>query len=520
MNLLRMLLCSTMAVVPALSVADTVRLFSVDSNLDIQGKLIDFDGEKYVIRTSLGDLNVAADLVKCEGADCPTNTTNETVVLRGSSTIGETLIPLLVEGFAIEKNAAVDLKPKSSGNEIIASISSNAGFGDEIGSYLVHSSATVDAFTALQYQTAQIGMASRRINRDEARALRQSDAGNMISASQEHIFALDSMLVVVHPENPISSLSLAQIRGIFTGSIKNWSQLGGENIPIVVVDREGWSATRKTFSTAIFDDAEALKGLKTSIVVEDGEQTAATVTEEKGAIGFLSHADKRATKALTLISDCGLAMSPDAFSARTEEYGLLQRLYLYNRQDGHNAASAEFLSYALSEAADPIIRKAGFFDLEIQVKEQTLDGSRATQLTDPRADVYERQFMNQMLAQMVDYDRLSTTFRFQTGSSRIDERGQNDMARLAKFLESSPEGTEVLFVGFTDNVGKFDANLALSLERADAVLSEMRSLVDDDLPQITWSSTGYGEIAPLQCNDKNKGRRINRRVEIWLKPPQ
>lgn len=516
----KLFLSTTLLVAPALAQADTVRLFSENNNIDIQGEFLELSEGAYVIRTALGDLHISAEGVRCEGNACPSEKSDvQTVVLRGSSTIGQTLIPLLVEGYAAEQEGAVDVKPTQSGNETLAIISANAGFGDEIGRYLVHSSATVDAFTALEYQTAQIGMASRRISRDEARVLRDADAGNMISPSQEHIFALDSMLVVVHPDNPVRSLSMEQIREIFTGSINNWNQVGGEDAPIVVIDREGWSATRKTFSEAIFGDPDALKGLRNAIIVDDGEHAASSVSDELGAIGYLSHANRRATQPLTLISDCGLAMSPDSFSARTEEYGLLQRLYLYNRENGHNPASTGFLDYALSEAADPIIQKAGFFDLQIEVKTQAPDSGRASQLNDPTADSYERRFMEEMLAEMVEYDRLSTTFRFQTGSSRIDERGRTDMARLVTFLEDVPEGSEVLFVGFTDDVGTFDANRKLSLQRSESVLAEMREFVGDDLSQITWRSTGYGELAPLQCNTGNKGRGINRRVEIWLRSP-
>lgn len=517
---LRLFVGAALLAAPSYVTADMVRLYSHEKGIELQGELIDYTAGVYVIRTSLGDLRISAPEVDCEGSACPTAESEaETVVLRGATTVGETLIPLLIEGYASHSEGAVEVAARQSGRETLATINANAGFGDEVGRFLVHSSASVDAFTALQYQTADIGMASRRINRDEARALNNAGAGNMIAPSQEHVFALDSTLVVVHPDNPIRSLTVGQIRGIFTGAITNWNQLGGDDIPIVVVDREGWSADRHRFSEAIFGDPEALKGLPNATVVKDAEEAAASVSSSVGAIGYLSHANKRATQPLTLISDCGLPMSPDSFSARTEEYALLQRLYLYNRQDADNAAAAAFMDYVLSEDADPIIHKAGFFDLTIEIKEQGPGSSRGLQLTDPNADPYERQFMEQMLAEMVQYDRLSTTFRFQTGSSQIDERGLTDMARLATFLEAAPDGSEVKFVGFTDDVGTFDANRELSIARAQSILTEMRRFVGDRLPQIVWAATGFGEIAPLQCNTNAQGRGINRRVEIWLKTP-
>jgi phosphate transport system substrate-binding protein len=122
-----------------------------------------------------------------------------------------------------------------------------------------------------------------------------------------------------------------------------------------------------------------------------------------------------------------------------------------------------------------------------------------------------------MLAKMVDYDRLSTTFRFRTGSSALDERGRVDMERLATYLSSLDPGSEVLFVGFTDDVGAFDSNRGLSENRANQAMAEFNNYVGGDLGTLKLASTGYGEIAPSGCNVSEEGRRINRRVEVWVK---
>ena len=125
-----------------------------------------------------------------------------------------------------------------------------------------------------------------------------------------------------------------------------------------------------------------------------------------------------------------------------------------------------------------------------------------------------------MLAQMDQYDRLSTTFRFRTGSSRIDERGRLDMERLIAYLEDAPQGTELTFVGFTDDVGAFEGNRQLAVQRAEAVLEEVRAVAGDRLNNVTMKTLGYGEIAPSACNVSERGRAINRRVEVWVSKTQ
>ena len=115
-----------------------------------------------------------------------------------------------------------------------------------------------------------------------------------------------------------------------------------------------------------------------------------------------------------------------------------------------------------------------------------------------------------------NYDRLSTTFRFRTGSAKLDERGDLDMKRLADYLEAMPKGTKILFVGFTDNVGSFQGNRSLSLTRARKVAAQLRAFAGDRLSGIEVDAAGFGEIAPATCNISENGRAVNRRVEVWI----
>ena len=178
--------------------------------------------------------------------------------------------------------------------------------------------------------------------------------------------------------------------------------------------------------------------------------------------------------------------------------------------------AGNFLDYTISAAADGVITKSGFIDLGVSTREQSLDGPRARALLDPDADAFESGVMREMLAKMVDYDRLSTTFRFRTGSSNLDERGALDLARLTEFLETMPEGSEVLLVGYTDDVGAFESNRALSIGRAEQVQQTLTAFAGDRLAGIEMAHAGFGEVSPAACNTSEGGRAINRRVEVWI----
>lgn len=502
---------------PTNVMAETVTLKSADGTVNLTGEFIEFADNSYMVRTPLGDLRIAASRVSCEGAACPVFEVEEAdVQFAGSDTVGLGLMPLLLEGYAGDIAAAATIKAPSS-NNVIAELVADDGFGDEIGSYQVLSTGSADAFTALLESNAQIGMSSRRIRPDEARALRDSGAGNMVSPTQEHIVAVDSLVVITHPSNPINELSLEQLGKIYAGEITNWSEVGGPDGEILVVDRQENSGTRSVFLDAVYSDGEAPTGtLASAQIVDDSSVMSQIVNSDENAIGFVGYAFQRGAKPLTLINECGLRVSPDAFSARTEEYALQRRLYLYKRDDVASQQTDDFLTYATSPAADAVIAKSGFIGLGVDRRLQTLDSDRGRRLLDPTADAYEATFMRKMLGQMVDYDRLSTTFRFRTGSSKLDERGLLDMQRLVDYLATQP-GSEVLFVGFTDDVGAFDSNRVLSEDRAAQALAQFKEFKGERAGDYTLDSIGYGEIAPSGCNVSDEGRRINRRVEVWVK---
>ncbi|TFG72027.1 MAG: phosphate-binding protein, partial [Anaerolineales bacterium] len=81
---------------------------------------------------------------------------------------------------------------------------------------------------ALINGTVDIANASRQIKETET----ESALANGITPV-EHIIARDAIAIIVHPSNPVNSLSLSQLSDIYIGQITNWSQVGGENRPIV-----------------------------------------------------------------------------------------------------------------------------------------------------------------------------------------------------------------------------------------------------------------------------------------------
>ena len=95
------------------------------------------------------------------------------------------------------------------------------------------SSAGIEALTA---GTVQIGNASRNLKDSEKEA-----------GAVENIVAIDGIAVVVDKDNTVADLTKDQLIGIYKGETKNWSEVGGNDVPIVVIGRESASGTRGAF---------------------------------------------------------------------------------------------------------------------------------------------------------------------------------------------------------------------------------------------------------------------------------
>lgn len=501
---------------PMAAAAEEVTLKSPDGTVNLIGEFVEFTNNTYVVRTALGDISVSAARVSCEGPGCPViETASADVTFAGSDTVGLGIMPLLLSGYAAFLGAEATSTETGVEGQVLTTLVGEEGFGEDIGKFLVTSTVSGDAFTSLLAKGSTFGMASRRIRPAEAKELKASGAGNMVSPTQEHVIAVDSLVVIVHPENPVKTLTIEQVRNIFAGIIVNWSEVGGPDLPIQVIDREEGSGTRSVFQNIIFGENGA-PPLPTAIINSDSSLIAGAVNDTPSAISYVGYAFQRGAKAVNLISECGIEVVPDSFSAKTEEYPVQRRLYLYTREDNLTEGAKTFLDFAKSSNADEVIARSGFVDLGIQRVSQSLEGPRGRALLAPNPDAFESGVMREMLAETVNYDRLSSTFRFSPGSTKLDERGLLDMQRLAAYLAGQPEGTKVMFVGFTDEIGEFTSNRSLSESRAKQIQEELQKVGGDQLAGVEMTAMGFGEIAPVACNSSETGQAINRRVEVWI----
>lgn len=498
---------------PVMSSAQEVSLKSLDGSVDISGELIEYQDNVYVIQSDFGAIRIAADAVECTGAACPaTDVLDQELTFSGSDTVADGLVPLLLASYAASKEAEIITTDTISGIETNVQFIENLGFGDLTDSFRVRSSVSSDAFSNLLGQSTEIGLSSRRIRVEEARALRAAGSDSMVSPTSEHILANDGIIVVTNPTNPVKSLTTEQLAGIYSGAITNWSEVGGNDAPISAIHLQSGSGTRSVFENRILEDTP---GQPVNVVAASGNvDVSRQIEANENAIGYLSLAFQRGAQGVTLINECGIAMEPDAFSTKTGEYLLQRPLYFYTRSDTVTDEAKGFLEWAKSGEADQTIAKSGFIDLGVARHGQGAESARAMSIKNSNLDSYEMSIADGLISEMSGYDRLSPTFRFNAGSNNLTPQSRDGLERFVSYLETQPAG-EFVLVGFTDDQGPFDANLNLSLDRSAHMLTEIETVANGRLDHITFVTTGYGELAPVSCNTSQNGRAINRRIEVW-----
>ena len=265
---------------------------------------------------------MALSLVAC-GSKNDTNDTNNdnsgstaisgTVSTDGSTSMEKVIGALSESYMAANRDVTVNYNPTGSGSGI----------------------------TAVQEGTCDIGLSSRALKDEEKSA-----------GLKETVLAYDGIAIIVHPDNPVSDLSVEQIAKLYTGEITNWKDVGGNDAEVVLIGREAASGTRDGF--------ESITGTKDKCqyrqeLTSTGDVITA-VSQNPDAIGYASLAAvKDSVKALSVGG-----VTPSEATVKDGSYPV-QRPFVLVTVEGKelSPAAQAFFDYALSSDAAGIIAKAG-----------------------------------------------------------------------------------------------------------------------------------------------------------------
>jgi phosphate transport system substrate-binding protein len=201
--------------------------------------------------------------------------------------------------------------------------------------------------------------ASRKIKEEEIAEAQSNGVEPM-----EHIVARDAIAVIVNPENPVSQLTLKQISDIYSGKIINWSEVGGEDRPIVRLSRETNSGTHVYFLETVLrlGDSEDKTLFSTdTLLLPSSEGIIAEVRQNPNAIGYdgLGYVPKDLKMIAIAEEEGGAYVLPSIPTVNDKTYPIARDLYMYT--DGEPAGIVkEYLDWILAAEAQEIVAELGF----------------------------------------------------------------------------------------------------------------------------------------------------------------
>jgi len=210
--------------------------------------------------------------------------------------------------------------------------------------------------SALVEGTTDIAQSSRKIRFDERQKMQEGG-----KTAREVIVAYDALAIIVHPQNGVSNLTREQLEGIFTGRIRNWSEVGGENLAIIPYARETSSGTYEFIKEYVLLNRNYMNGIMsmpaTGAIIQSVSQT-------RGAIGYVGLAYLNSSvKAINVSFDRGRNfVAPSVANAKNETYPIVRPLYYYYATRSE-AIVKPFIDYSLSDEGQKIVTELGFIPI-------------------------------------------------------------------------------------------------------------------------------------------------------------
>jgi phosphate transport system substrate-binding protein len=176
--------------------------------------------------------------------------------------------------------------------------------------------------------------------------------------------ALDGLAVVVHPANPLSQLTMDQPAAIFSGAVTNWKEIGGADLPIVVLSREVNSGTHVYFKEHVLRRGQQQSQVEfaaNALMLSSSQAIADEVAQNPGAIGYygMGYISPR-EKALAIARDATAPfVSPTIDNVLSQAYPISRPLLMVSRGQPRDLV-ADFLAFVLSPEGQKIVSKIDF----------------------------------------------------------------------------------------------------------------------------------------------------------------
>ncbi len=208
---------------------------------------------------------------------------------------------------------------------------------------------------ALINGTTDIADASRPIKETESRQIAQRRG----SPPYEARVALDALAVYVNDQNPVRSLSIPQLARIFRGEVRNWSEVGGPDMLIVLYSRENNSGTYAYFKEHVLEDRDFAQTTQT---LPGTAAVINAISQDRAGIGYGGIGYAAGVQTLAIASDGGQPVEPTMENATSGRYPLARYLNMYTVGEPTGLA-AQFIAWVRSPEGQQLVEAVGYYPL-------------------------------------------------------------------------------------------------------------------------------------------------------------
>lgn len=207
--------------------------------------------------------------------------------------------------------------------------------------------------------TVDLANASRQIKPEE---IAEAQANGI--EPTEFIVARDAIAVIVHPSNPVDELTLGQISAIYSGEIRNWSEVGGEDRPIVRLSRETNSGTHVYFLETVLrggDPENETLFSPDTLLLPSSEGIIAEVRQNPNTIGYdgLGYVTPDVKVIAVTAVEGEPAVLPSSATVASQQYPVARDLYMYT-PGAPEGLVADYLEWILGQEGQRLVDELGF----------------------------------------------------------------------------------------------------------------------------------------------------------------
>lgn len=497
---------------PIAPAADPVTLETADG-LRIEGTLTELDGRHLRLGTIYGPMLFDGAAVTCSGAGCPDpDNFVPDLRIRGEEGLSARLLPVLIEAYA--RQNGFSLRQFDGAGESIFLVSDTKGVHLRLR---LSASGVADALDDLKDGEVQMVLSAREIAAEERAALRREGLGDLTADRQSVILGLSGLVPVVTPRRSLRQIEVADLVAVLTGQISDFGELGGAAGPITVYLGPAGSSFEQAFADRLMEGEVA--ALRSDVVrVANETELWRRVSDDPNGFGLVAITATGAARPLRISGGCGLSVAAEKVNLMTEDYPLTLPLFLYFPELPRAPATENFILWLQSVDAARVVARTGLAGLvseEIPLDRQGERLANAIRQAGTDVSLAELQRLLNTLDQGV---RLTPTFRFEVGSTRLDAQSRANVQRLAaEIMAGRYDGQRLILAGFTDARGPAGQNRDLARARAGAVARRLNEALPEETG-VSIETAAFGEAMPMACDVTEAERQVNRRVEVWLAP--